>query len=52
MFDRAAKGLYPIEVKAYDDIGCTGRTGYHVWYGMFVKRRAGGPAADQARYAS
>ena len=37
MFEKATKGLQAIEVKAYDDVGCTGRTDYHVWYGVFEK---------------
>jgi len=26
-----------IEKKLYDDLGCTGRTDYKVWFGQFVK---------------
>lgn len=37
MFENATKGLQPIEIKTYDDIGCTGRTDYRVWYGVFEK---------------
>jgi hypothetical protein len=37
MFGDATKGLRPIEIKVYDDTGCTGRTDYRVWYGMFAK---------------
>jgi ubiquinone/menaquinone biosynthesis C-methylase UbiE len=37
MFEDATKGLHPIEVKAYDDVGCTANADYHVWYGMFEK---------------
>ena len=37
MFENATKGLQAIEVKMYDDVGCTGRADYHVWYGMFAK---------------
>ena len=37
MFDEATKGLREIEVKMYDDVGCTGRADYPVWYGMFEK---------------
>jgi len=37
MFERATKGLQAIEIKMYDDVGCTGGTDYHVWYGMFEK---------------
>lgn len=37
MFEKATKGLQAIEVKMYDDVGCTGRADYHVWYGMFEK---------------
>ncbi len=37
MFDKATQGLQPIEVKMYDDVGCTGRSDYHIWYGVFQK---------------
>ena len=37
MFEKAATGLQALEVKMYDDVGCTGRTDYHVWYGVFEK---------------
>jgi len=37
MFEKATKGLQAIEVKMYDDVGCTGRADYHVWYGLFEK---------------
>ena len=43
MFEQATQGLQTIEVKLYDDVGCTGRTDYHVWYGMFEKGRTGRP---------
>jgi SAM-dependent methyltransferase len=39
MFERVTQGLQPIEIEAYDDVGCTGRTDYHIWYGMYVKYR-------------
>jgi hypothetical protein len=29
--------LRTIEVEQYDDIGCTGRADYRVWYGLFEK---------------
>lgn len=35
MFDEATQGLQAIEIKMYDDIGCTGSADYHIWYGMF-----------------
>jgi SAM-dependent methyltransferase len=37
MFDQATSGLRALEVKLVDDVGCTGRADYHVWYGMFEK---------------
>jgi hypothetical protein len=37
MFEHATKGLQPIDVREYDDVGCTGRADYHVWYGVFER---------------
>jgi ubiquinone/menaquinone biosynthesis C-methylase UbiE len=37
MFEKATRGLQTIEVKRYDDMGCTGRPDYHIWYGMFQR---------------
>jgi ubiquinone/menaquinone biosynthesis C-methylase UbiE len=37
MFDDATRDLQAIEVRRYDDVGCTGRPDYHVWYGLFEK---------------
>jgi ubiquinone/menaquinone biosynthesis C-methylase UbiE len=37
MLAKATRELRAIEIKAYDDVGCTGRADYHVWYGMFEK---------------
>jgi len=37
MFDNATTGLTRIEVRRYDDIGCTGRPNYHIWYGVFER---------------
>ena len=37
MFEQATQGFQAIEVKMYDDVGCTGSTDYHVSYGMFEK---------------
>ena len=37
MFDSATRDLREIEVRRYDDIGCTGRPNYHTWYGVFQK---------------
>jgi SAM-dependent methyltransferase len=37
MFEEATKSFRALEVTMYDDVGCTGRTDYHVWYGMFEK---------------
>lgn len=38
MFDVATAKFHCIEKKLYDDLGCTGRTDYKVWFGHFVKR--------------
>ena len=40
MFHEATKDFEPIEIKEYDDIGCTGKTDYKVWYGSFVRKGA------------
>ena len=37
MFDTVTVGFRCIEKKVYDDLGCTGRTDYKVWFGQFVK---------------
>jgi ubiquinone/menaquinone biosynthesis C-methylase UbiE len=37
MFEQATQGLRAIEIKMYDDVGCTGMSNYHVWYGVFEK---------------
>lgn len=37
MFENATRGWKAIEVERYDDVGCTGRPDYCVWYGLFVK---------------
>ncbi len=37
MFDHAIRRFHPIEVEEFDDIGCTGRPDYHVWYGFLQK---------------
>jgi SAM-dependent methyltransferase len=37
MFDAATAGFSYLEKKLYDDLGCTGRTDYKVWFGFFVK---------------
>ncbi len=39
MFDAATAEFGCIEKKVYDDLGCTGRTDYKVWFGHFVKGR-------------
>jgi ubiquinone/menaquinone biosynthesis C-methylase UbiE len=38
MFDHAIRCFHLIEVEEYDDIGCTDRPDYHVWYGLLQKR--------------
>jgi len=37
MFDAAMSEFHCIEKKLYDDLGCTGRSDYKVWFGNFVK---------------
>ena len=37
MFDVATAKFHCVEKKLYDDLGCTGRTDYRVWFGHFVK---------------
>ena len=37
MFEQAMAGWHALEVKMYDDVGCTNQTDYHVWYGLFEK---------------
>jgi ubiquinone/menaquinone biosynthesis C-methylase UbiE len=37
MFDLAMAGWEPIEVRSFDDVGCTNRPDYHIWYGAFEK---------------
>lgn len=37
MFEKATRDYQTIEVKRYDDIGCTGRADYQIWYGSFLK---------------
>lgn len=37
MFDTATSAFHRIEKKIYDDLGCTGRSDYKVWFGYFVK---------------
>jgi len=37
MFEQATQNLQAIEIKMYDDVGCTGRPNYHIWYGVFEK---------------
>jgi SAM-dependent methyltransferase len=37
MFGEATKGFLEIEVRRYEDVGCTGRGDYPVWCGIFEK---------------
>jgi ubiquinone/menaquinone biosynthesis C-methylase UbiE len=37
MFEQAVIGWKIVEIKDFDDIGCTNRTDYHLWYGLFEK---------------
>jgi hypothetical protein len=38
MLENATQGLQAIGTRMYDDVGCTGNSDYHVWYGLFEKR--------------
>ena len=38
MFDAATAEFDCVEKKNYDDLGCTGRPDYKVWFGHFIKR--------------
>lgn len=38
MFEDATARFRCFEMKIYDDLGCTGRTDYKVWFGHFVKQ--------------
>ncbi len=40
MFDAVTAEFDCIEKKVYDDLGCTGRVDYKVWFGHFVKQYA------------
>ncbi len=37
MFDTATSAFHCIKKMVYDDLGCTGRTDYRVWFGHFMK---------------
>ncbi len=37
MFEQATAGWHALEIKHLDDVGCTNRTDYHIWYGVFEK---------------
>lgn len=37
MFDNATSRFHRVEKELYDDLGCTGRTDYKVWFGHFLK---------------
>jgi ubiquinone/menaquinone biosynthesis C-methylase UbiE len=37
MFEQTMAGWHTLEIKAFDDIGCTNRTDYHIWFGCFEK---------------
>jgi hypothetical protein len=30
-------GWYTLEIQEFDDVGCTNRMDYHIWYGVFEK---------------
>ena len=38
MFDPVIAKFRCIEKKVYDDLGCTGRSDYKVWFGHLVKK--------------
>jgi len=37
MFEDVTEGLKAIEISSFDDVGCTGRKDYRIWYGVFEK---------------
>jgi ubiquinone/menaquinone biosynthesis C-methylase UbiE len=37
MFDQATNGWRAVEIRSYDDIGCTNRPDYRIWYGVLEK---------------
>ena len=37
MFEQVMAGWHQIELKQYDDIGCTNQANYPIWYGLFEK---------------
>jgi ubiquinone/menaquinone biosynthesis C-methylase UbiE len=37
MFEQATQDWQPIAIRAYNDIGCTSRPDYRIWYGVFEK---------------
>jgi len=37
MFDAATAKFHCVEKKLYDDLGCTGRKDYKIWFGYFAK---------------
>lgn len=37
MLEKAMDDWQIIEIQEFDDIGCTNRTDYHIWYGVFEK---------------
>ena len=38
MFDAVTAKFHCVEKKMYDDLGCTGRTDYKVWFGHFTRK--------------
>ncbi len=38
MFREATKDFDAMEIREYEDVGCTGKTDYKVWYGVFRKK--------------
>jgi ubiquinone/menaquinone biosynthesis C-methylase UbiE len=37
MFEHLLAGWHPLQVQQFDDIGCTNRADYSIWYGLFEK---------------
>ncbi len=37
MLERTMNGWKTLGIESCDDIGCTNRTDYHIWYGLFQK---------------
>jgi ubiquinone/menaquinone biosynthesis C-methylase UbiE len=47
MFDQATAGWHPLEIRCYEDVGCTNQPDYRVWYGLLEKRQERPDAVDR-----